>query len=470
MNNNQRFDEHIKEQFGNYSPDVHPRIWENIAAQKEKRRPAGFWFTFLNSKKTLVILGLLLVGGSSALLLIKNPAGVSDHNTILQKTNASSNKTPVAVIDDKNVTTTENTTSLPVPTITNNNISASSLPVNSTIVNSSPLSNLRSQSPFFKSVVQDGPIAFNKKQGNTKGKFSVKTTDGTLIENEENGFSAGLLPPGGTLLNRLAYGAQKIAAAKKSSGSLLVPDPPFGFLPDCPSLEKNASGNKKYFEFYAGPDFALRSFRDTGNSVYMQKRKESTKFTSAYSAGVRFTRVFKNSISVRGGINYSQINEKFTYVQGNLVQVTYIINANGDTTGSYVTTGTRYKTTHNKYRSIDVPLSIGYEVGNGRLHANINAGVVINVYSWQKGEVLDTSYQPVNITTGKGSSPYQFKTNAGLGFIGAVSVYYKVNDKIHILAEPYFRYNLSQINKENLTLKQKYNTIGLRVGVRVDLH
>ena len=202
----------------------------------------------------------------------------------------------------------------------------------------------------------------------------------------------------------------------------------------------------------------------------MQKRKESTKFASAYSAGVRFTRVFKNSISVRGGINYSQINEKFTYVQGNLVQVTYIINANGDTTGSYVTTGTRYKTTHNKYRSIDVPLSIGYEVGNGRLHANINAGVVINVYSWQKGEVLDTSYQPVNITTGKGSSPYQFKTNAGLGFIGAVSVYYKVNDKIHILAEPYFRYNLSQINKENLTLKQKYNTIGLRVGVRVDLH
>ena len=83
MNNNQRFDEHIKEQFGNYSPDVHPRIWENIAAQKEKRRPAGFWFTFLNSKKALVILGLLLVGGSSALLLIKNPAGVSDHNTIL---------------------------------------------------------------------------------------------------------------------------------------------------------------------------------------------------------------------------------------------------------------------------------------------------------------------------------------------------------------------------------------------------
>ena len=42
-------------------------------------------------------------------------------------------------------------------------------------------------------------------------------------------------------------------------------------------------------------------------------------------------------MSVRGGVNYSQINEKFTFSQGNLVQVTYIIDANGDTTGSYIT-------------------------------------------------------------------------------------------------------------------------------------
>lgn len=174
-------------------------------------------------------------------------------------------------------------------------------------------------------------------------------------------------------------------------------------------------------------------------------------------------------MSVRGGLNYSQINEKFTFTQGNLVQITYIINANGDTIGSYTTTGTRYKTTINKYRSIDVPLVVGYEMGNGKFHANINAGMVVNIYSWQKGDVLDTAYQPVSITTGKNSSPYQFKTNAGVGFIGGVSVYYKLNDRIHLMAEPYFRYNFSPMNNENLTLKQKYQTAGLRVGIRFDL-
>ena len=240
-------------------------------------------------------------------------------------------------------------------------------------------------------------------------------------------------------------------------------------MPGCPSFEKDAAGNKKYLEIYGGPDYTFRSFSDTGNSAYLQKRKESTKFKSGFSAGIRYTKVFYNSMSVRGGVNYSQTNEKFTFAQGNLVQVTYIINASGDTVGSYITTGTRYKTTINKYRSIDVPIVVGYELGNGKLHANINAGAVVNIYSWQKGEVLDTALTPVSITTGKGSSPYQFKTNAGVGFIGAVSVYYKLNDRIHVMAEPYFRYNFSPMNKESITLKQKYHTAGLRLGVRLDL-
>jgi len=64
---------------------------------------------------------------------------------------------------------------------------------------------------------------------------------------------------------------------------------------------------------------------------------------------------------------------------------------------------------------------IGYEVGNGKLHANINAGVIINAYSWQKGDVLDTAFRPVSITTGKSNSPYQFKTNIGVGFMVGTS-------------------------------------------------
>jgi hypothetical protein len=129
---------------------------------------------------------------------------------------------------------------------------------------------------------------------------------------------------------------------------------------------------------------------------------------------------------------------------------------------------------------VDVPLQVGYEMGNGRLHANIGAGAMINIYSWQKGDVLDTALNPVNITTGKSSTPYGFKTNVGVSFLGSATLYYKLTtntgddqtrliDRMHLLAEPYFRYSFKPMSKDNLTLTQKNNTAGLRIGVRIDL-
>ena len=457
MNHNQLFDEHIKDQLGDYSPPVNPRIWENIAAERERRKPAGFWYTVLHSRNILLITAILFAGGSGALILIKTINRSTD--TEIAKTNTPSKQSVSPAQDQSSQTPTDiNSVNTPVSEIPQTNPSS---------INQSGVQ------PNQNTIANNDPSFFtNLRSRKTKGGTTVNTTPGGLAENENN---QGLVvldefPVGGTLMGRLNYIGEKIEAAKKANADNLLHLTPFGYQPGCPAMEKDASGNKKYIEFYAGPDYALRSLKDTGNSAYLQKRKESEKFTSAYSAGVRYTRVFNNAMSVRVGVNYSQINEKFTYKQGGLIQVTYIINANGDTTGSYITTGTRYKTTHNKYRSIDIPLVVGYELGNGRLHANINAGAVINVYSWQKGEVLDTAYQPVSMTTGKGSSAYQFKSNAGIGFVGAVSVYYKLNDKLHIMAEPYYRHNFSPMNKdENLTIKQKYNTIGLKVGLRVDL-
>jgi len=93
---------------------------------------------------------------------------------------------------------------------------------------------------------------------------------------------------------------------------------------------------------------------------------------------------------------------------------------------------------------------------------------VINLYSWQKGELLDTAFQPVSITTGKGVPAFQYKTNIGVGFTAAASVYYKLNDRLHLLAEPYFRYNFSPMNKEALSLQERFTTMGLRLGIRID--
>ncbi len=466
MSNNGLFDDNIKNQFSDYTPSVHPRIWENIVAERKKRRPAGFWFTFFNGRNILLLTALLIAGGSGAYLLLKNAVPKQEDNIAITAHQKTVTGTPTANTDNEKI---KNST----PFVNNNDDQNNISPVNNNaddeIINSknniatitaSASSKIKTSSPFAKTGEKYFTSNYKEKKSTpTNNEYDI--ADGNLNFNNK--------PLEDFYLKRLLFAAAEKSSSEKKSAELKKRFLPNIFLPDCPSVEKDAAGNKTYVEIYGGPDVAFRSISDTGSSVYLQKRKESTKFSSAYSAGLRYTKVFNNGMSVRTGVNYSQINEKFSFVQGNLVQVTYIIDANGDTTGSYITTGTRYKTTYNKFKTIDVPLLVGYEMGNGKFHANINAGIIVNIYSWQKGEVLDASYQPVNITTGKTNSPYQYKTNIGMGFMAAASFYYKLNEKLHVLAEPYFRYSLSPMSKENLTFKQKYNTAGLRLGLRLDL-
>jgi hypothetical protein len=464
MNNNQQFDDHIKEQLGNATPDVPSHIWDAIVA-KRKRKPVGLLFYLFNARNVLIIAGVLLAGACGAWLIGNDIFGTSKKNEIIAKNSSNKNN---GGINDNTATPGNNT----IDTTNSNDNTNISTPANSnTAVTAAAADNIyRKESVAGKLKIEVVPtdiINANNVLLNTEPKVK-KTNSTTVDENEDADIASTGLPFGGTLRNQLQYDIEK--RSKKTNADVLnkITNPNLS-IPGCP-VEKNVSGNKKYVEVYGSYDYGLRSLKDSGtNSAYLQQRKQSTTFTSAYSFGLRYTRVFNNSMSVRTGVNYSQINEKLTLVQGNVVQVIYIINAAGDTTGSYTTTGTRYKTTHNKYRTIDIPLLVGYEMGNGRLHTNINIGPVINIYSWQKGEVLDANGQPVSITTGKSNSPYGFKTNAGIGFMGAVSVYYKLTDRLHLLAEPYFRYNLSPMNKEGITFKQKYNTVGFKLGVRLDI-
>ena len=461
MSSNRQFDEHIKNQFSNYTPDVHPRIWKKIIVEKDKKRPLGFWVSMFGNRNKLLLVGLIIaLSSGGAWLYFNKNIPVNDSKAAVENNNpdftgkalpgnnqSTAHEPNTGEINTKTVVPAENNDGNNNPALLSNGGIKASI-----------------YAPSFQSDDEPNSPANSAKRYKHNytglGNVLVNTTSPGLTEDEYEGQ--------GSMLGRLTFNAEKYTEIRKNKKSGAPTFKPVIYIPGCP-VEKDAAGNKQYFEFYGGPDYAFRSLHDTGNSAYLQKRKESTKFKSGFSAGVRYTKVFNNSMSVRGGVNYSQINEKFTYNQGNVVQVTYIINNNGDTIGSYTTTGSRYKSTVNRYRSIDIPVVVGYELGNGKLHANINAGAIVNVYSWQKGDVLDTAGNPVSITTGKGSSPYQFKTNAGVGFIGAVSVYYKVTERLHIMAEPYFRYNFSPMNKENITLKQKYQTAGLRLGIRLDL-
>ena len=475
MSKMDNFDKYVKEAIGNYSPALPEGAWERIFAERERRKPKGFvWF----NKRNIAIMAALLFCTTGTIMLMQNKqpeesiVSSTNNNNLTDNTNSVTttdelNKQNTPEADKTNAIELNETANKKESEANNKETVLNTRPVKdqnkiATAENNSNAGITNSKGKFFKPT--------RKKYFATMKSFSnqpVIDMDDDVAGNDNSGEGATFDQ---SFLNRLGFESGKINALSLKSLSSVKPNLKDISVTPCPQVELDAAGNKSYWEVYAGPDYAAKRFKDTSNSVYLQKVKAATTFSFAYSAGVRYTRVFNNGVSLRGGLNYSQVNEKFSILQNNIVQVNYIIDAvTGDTTGSYTVRGTRYRTTHNTYRTIDIPLTIGYEMGNGKFHSNINVGAMVNLYSWQKGETLDTSFQPVSITTGKGDKMYQYKTNIGIGFTAAASLYYKLNETMHILAEPYIRYNLSPMNRDKISLQEKFTTIGVRLGLRMDI-
>ncbi|MDB5203072.1 MAG: hypothetical protein JWQ27_2481 [Ferruginibacter sp.] len=445
------FDEHIKSQFSGYQPEVPPEIWEKIMARKEKRRPFGFWFQLLQKPAALIAL-VAILGGGAALYFSNRLSNPSSTTNTTANENTGTNKTPadqLAIgmpVNQEDHTIAETGKNLKPDNTTGSNSTSPVLDDNNLL----PGRSKRTSTIARENSTDKSTVSYVKDDDDIKTEMN---TDRVLS-------SAFYLQDSAGYFHLQSATRHDLQLREKQHLNFFIP---------CPTIEENAAGNKRYFELYAGPDYIFRTFSDTGSSAYAQKRKEFTSVALAYSVGLRYTKVFNNGMSVRAGINYSQVNEKLEYKSGSIVQTVYLISNTGDTTGSYTITGTQYKSSTNKYRTLDIPLLIGYELGNGRLHANINAGPVVNIHSWQKGYLPDYNNDLAAIGTGKNNSPYQFRSNIGVGFMGAVSVYYKLNEQLHLLAEPYFRYNVSPASKPEITFKQHNNIAGLRLGIRVDL-
>lgn len=484
MSDRKQFDDFFKQSFSDYSPDVPPHIWENIAAGKKKKKAAFFWLT---GKKTLLTIAAVLVAGVGGLILFnqKNQSQIIAHENNGSRQEAGKT-VPAAVLEDKAGTgissADNNTKDKPVnstavlPGVAGNGQTAiSTSPVKKMPENSATGKTVNSGNDNYDlSYTNRADIAANRKPGKLKagkGKNAglKVAADHIVAGGDDNGDDDDITRAvdNDASVPNIEGGREKIMLVKESIfGKPTIQPTPTKLFEDCPG---STSGNNYYIEAYISPDYAIKKYSDTANSSLVQKRKESLHFQSAFSAGLRYTRVFSNGMSIRAGFNFSQINEKFSYAQDNVVQIVYIINTAGDTTDSYYVRGTRYRNSYNHYRTIDVPVVIGYEMGNGNFHANINAGVMINLYSWQQGETLDNNGTPVSITTGKDDNPYQYKTNVGVGFTSAVSLYYKFSEKFHFLAEPYLRYNFSPMSKETISIQEKFTTIGLRLGIRMDI-
>ncbi|MDE3252841.1 MAG: hypothetical protein KGO92_08535, partial [Bacteroidota bacterium] len=246
----------------------------------------------------------------------------------------------------------------------------------------------------------------------------------------------------------------------------------------CPSDRK--SWNTDWFlETYVSPDLAFKTVSNvSATPQYLARKDSSESMRVGYTAGIRLVKPITDNLLVKAGLQYSQANEKYVYRTENEVKTTTvvtertIIRGPGDTvlvkdTSVLQTIGFRNNTVYNRYRSFDIPVTVGYQFGDEDLKFGINAGVIVNLSSWYQGVILDSSLGTVSLNK-SGNSVY--KTNIGLGLIGGISVVKRLSDDMHIFFEPYFRYNLSDMTTPQATFKQRFSIGGLSVGLRFNLN
>ncbi len=233
-------------------------------------------------------------------------------------------------------------------------------------------------------------------------------------------------------------------------------------------------------EVYGSPDFAFRSLsNNSATSQYLQKKDSSERMNVGFTAGVRIVKPITNNIWLKTGVQYTQMNERYIYRSENeiktttVVTVRTIIRAPGDTvvvsdTSVLQTAGYKNLSVTNRYRSIDIPLTVGYQFGNegDDIKVGINAGVIFNISSWYQGVILDTALAVVPLT----KSNMVYKSKLGLGLYAGLSISKQLGDDMQVFFEPYFRYNLSNMTTAQASYNQKFSLGGLSIGLRFNLN
>ena len=486
---NKLFDDLIKQQMHHMEGEVSNDVWNKIAAQKKNNKRFGFWF-FNMTKRNFILLGLFAVsiGGGSILFsnhFFKNKTSSNEilaNNGIVVNTIQPKKLSPkIQPVDSKNNddVVENNLTELK----SNNDVSKKTVQVTSTNNNSNVNKKVASSS---NTIDANSDFSLIKK-GNNQAKNNLipsidNTEDLVSINNKKNKHKNlnahkkvhiqnaeidEMLDENDVYLKKnLDFQAEFLK--KSSLISLKVNAKPLPKLTiPCPDF--NDKENKSYVDIYSSVDFINRQFSDSANSIYLKNRNEVTTSQLSFSAGLRYVKEFGNHINFSAGLNFSQINEQFKFSKGNIIQIIYVTNASGDTIDIYKTESTRYKTTYNKYRTIDLPITIGYGWKKNNWDFIVNAGVVMNIVSFYKGDILNSDLQPITMNASTLSKDYQLKTNIGLGFIGSMSIVRQLNNKFSVFTEPYFRYNFSLMNKESNHFKQRFTTSGLRLGIRMNL-
>ena len=489
-----QFDQLFQRQLGNFEAPVAADMWDRVKPKEKDDRKFFYWMRF---PMAAAIIGSLFLGGIFASFVlyqnyIHNQQTKSGTQVLWdsshEKNVPSPEPTPVPAVipdtDSKNATVppaADNSSSNygvpPQDNVASENKGGTHLPKAGGLFVKKQKNNQSIQSGFVIPNAENNRqnSATNRTKDNAKAEDILPVYANTNPLDNTEGFRKLAHPYPTIAMERNGYpNNQEITALNKQQLSL-----PKINCPTVRSRNKWDDFNKDWYaDTYISPDYSLQTVNNISASQQYLKQKDSAeRMQVGFTAGVRLVKPLNNHLQLTTGLQYSQINQKYVYRSENEIKLTTvvtvrtIIRAPGDTvtvrdTSIVQTIGFKNKVEKNRYRSIDIPILLGYQFGRGSVKVGINAGVIVNVSSWYEGVILDSSLAIVPLQ--KGSQVY--KSKVGLGLYAGINVTKELNKDMQLFVEPYYKHSLNNITTGSLPYQQKFGTAGVLMGVRWSLN
>lgn len=206
-------------------------------------------------------------------------------------------------------------------------------------------------------------------------------------------------------------------------------------------------------------------------TAYLDERKKTQSQREGYRSGVRLKYAFGNGLYVKTGLEAGLIREIFrvskfetrTEILPN--QLLEIIEKGDSTIYIYgnqevtIESEKRWRVKNN-YKSLGVPLLLGYQLQLGKLYVGLEGGAIYNLKYDFKGYLLDNLNAPID-------DPDFFKPSINTSVTGSLVLGFPLSRKVNFLTYCSAKHNLDSINNEAHEIQQKNTRLGIGLGLEL---
>lgn len=222
-----------------------------------------------------------------------------------------------------------------------------------------------------------------------------------------------------------------------------------------------------FVDAYLGPVIGNTYFTTRTNEDKSYARlRDSTELNGVgIVAGMRLGYIHSNGLNIRAGIAYQQVKTVFKYSIEDDEKM--IITTIRDDQGAIIGRDTSFKfgrrdlSIVNAYRTVDVPISIGYLSMKNKVQVGFHAGAVLNLNFSQNGTYLDQNNGLTSIEEQK-----LYKKNIGVSFFGSVELQYLLGKQWGVFIEPQVRFYPESFTLDTHPVKQNITTFNILTGIK----